>query len=46
MVRPGDQLEIQIEFIKARRNIVKVQGTIRVGDDVVSEAELTFGYSS
>lgn len=44
MVRPGDQLRIEIVFLKARRTLAKVQGAVYVGDDVASEAELTFGF--
>jgi len=45
MVRPGDQLRIEINFVKARRSIAKVKGTAFVEDDVASEADLTFGFS-
>ena len=45
MVRPGDQLRIEIDFIKARRTLARVQGKVYIGEDVASEAELTFGFS-
>lgn len=44
MVRPGDQLRIEITFLKARRTIAKVEGKAFVDGQAVSEAELTFGF--
>ena len=41
-VRPGDQLIIEIEMGKMRGKIGKAQGTCKVADDVVSEAEVMF----
>jgi UDP-3-O-[3-hydroxymyristoyl] N-acetylglucosamine deacetylase/3-hydroxyacyl-[acyl-carrier-protein] dehydratase len=41
-VRPGDQLVIEIQMGKMRGKIGKAQGTCKVGDEVVSEAEVMF----
>lgn len=41
-VRPGDQLLIEVEMGKARGKIGKARGVCKVGDDVVSEAEVMF----
>lgn len=45
MVRPGDRLRIEVDFVKSRRSIVKIEGKAFVDELVVSEAELTFGYT-
>lgn len=39
-VEPGDQLVMDIELDRVRAGIYKFKGVIRVGDDVVCEAEL------
>lgn len=41
-VMPGDVLLIDIELTKARGKIGKAKAECRVGDEVVSEAEVTF----
>ena len=46
MVVPGDQLRIKIETTRMRARMATVQGKAYVGDDLVSEAELTFGYGA
>ena len=46
MVTPGDQLRIEIEPIRIRSRMATVQGKAYVDGDVVSEAELTFGYGA
>lgn len=40
-VKPGDQLRMHVEKIKARRNIYVFKGVAMVDDAVVSEAEFT-----
>lgn len=40
-VKPGDQLQMHVEKIKARRNIFIFKGTAMVDGQVASEAELT-----
>lgn len=40
-VRPGDQLKMHLEKVKAHRNIFVFKGVSKVDDQVVSEAELT-----
>lgn len=44
VVRPGDQLRIEVEFQRARLNMTRMHGKIFVGDELVSEADLMFGY--
>lgn len=40
-VKPGDQLKMHVEKIKARRNIFVFRGETKVDGQVVSEAEFT-----
>ena len=40
-VKPGDQLRMHVEKIKARRNIFVFKGTAMVDGQIASEAELT-----
>lgn len=42
VVKPGDQLIMEIVLIKQRLNLAKVQATARVDGDIVSEGELMF----
>ena len=41
-VRPGDTLVINVELLKSRGKIGKAKGTCYVGEEIVSEAEVTF----
>jgi UDP-3-O-[3-hydroxymyristoyl] N-acetylglucosamine deacetylase/3-hydroxyacyl-[acyl-carrier-protein] dehydratase len=41
-VKPGDALIIDIELTKARGKIGKARGVCKVGNEIVSEAEVTF----
>lgn len=41
-VRPGDQIEIDVEMTKFRGKIGKAKGCCRVAGEAVSEAEVTF----
>jgi UDP-3-O-[3-hydroxymyristoyl] N-acetylglucosamine deacetylase / 3-hydroxyacyl-[acyl-carrier-protein] dehydratase len=41
-VRPGDQLNIEVELTKSRGKIGKARGVCKVDGDVVSEAEVAF----
>ena len=41
-VRPGDVLTIEVEMTKSRGKIGKAKGRCLVGDEVVSEADVTF----
>ncbi|MDP9291425.1 MAG: bifunctional UDP-3-O-[3-hydroxymyristoyl] N-acetylglucosamine deacetylase/3-hydroxyacyl-ACP dehydratase [Verrucomicrobiota bacterium] len=45
-VFPGDTLFIHVEVTKARRNIAKATGRCVVNNEVVSEAEMMFGFVS
>lgn len=40
-VKPGDQLKMHVEKIKARRNVFVFRGETKVDGQVVSEAEFT-----
>ena len=44
VVRPGDQLRIEVVFGKSRMGVLKVHGKISVGHELASEADLMFGY--
>jgi UDP-3-O-[3-hydroxymyristoyl] N-acetylglucosamine deacetylase/3-hydroxyacyl-[acyl-carrier-protein] dehydratase len=41
-VMPGDSLVIEVEMTRMRSSIGKAKGVCKVGDEVVSEAEITF----
>jgi len=41
-VVPGDTLVIEAELTKARGKIGKARGVCKVGNEIVSEAEVTF----
>lgn len=41
-VLPGDTLIIEVELMKSRGKICRAKGVCKVGDDLVSEAEVTF----
>lgn len=43
---PGDQLRIEVKFVRARLGMCRVHGTIHVGEELASEADLMFGYRS
>ncbi len=44
IVRPGDQIRIEVVFQRARLGMSKMQGRVFVGDELASEAEIMFGY--
>lgn len=46
MVVPGDQLRFEVVPVRMRSRMATVHGKAYVGDDLVSEGELTFGYGS
>lgn len=39
-VTPGDQLRLEVEVLRRRRNICRVAGRAYVGDNLVAEAEM------
>lgn len=39
-VLPGDQIILEVEFLKERRGIARFKGTARVDDEVACEAEM------
>lgn len=41
---PGDQLRIEVNFVKARLKMIRLRGTVTVEGDLASEAELMFAY--
>jgi len=43
-VLPGDTLFIQVEVTKSKRNIAKAKGRCFVNEEVVSEADMMFGF--
>jgi beta-hydroxyacyl-ACP dehydratase FabZ len=44
IVRPGDQLKIEVVFQRARMGMCKLHGKVMVGEEVASEADIMFGY--
>jgi 3-hydroxyacyl-[acyl-carrier-protein] dehydratase len=44
VLRPGDQLRIEVTFVRARLGMTRMHGKITVGDDLASEADIMFGY--
>jgi beta-hydroxyacyl-ACP dehydratase FabZ len=44
IVRPGDQLRLEITFLKARANFASVAGKITVDGQLATEAELMFSF--
>jgi beta-hydroxyacyl-ACP dehydratase FabZ len=46
VVRPGDQLRIEVVFTRARLGMSKLHGRIHVGEDLASEADVMFAYQS
>jgi 3-hydroxyacyl-[acyl-carrier-protein] dehydratase len=43
-VLPGDVLRLEVDFVKAKLNIVKMRGIAKVGEDLVAEADLMFAF--
>lgn len=39
-VRPGDQMELEVEIIQTRSNVFKMRGVSRVGGEVVAEGTM------
>lgn len=46
VVRPGDQLFIEIKLLRMRLGMARVHGLATVGGEVASEADLMFGYAN
>ena len=46
VVKPGDQLIIEVEIVRMRSRMAVVKAKAFVGDNLVSEAELSFGYGA
>lgn len=40
VVKPGDQMRLEVEIVTIRSKVVKFQGKAFVGNDLVSEAEM------
>ncbi|MCX7008038.1 MAG: 3-hydroxyacyl-[acyl-carrier-protein] dehydratase FabZ, partial [Kiritimatiellaeota bacterium] len=43
IVRPGDQLRMEVTILKARLGMYKVKGVATVDGEPASEAEMMFG---
>jgi len=41
-VLPGDVLRIEVELVKVKMSIIQTRGVAKVGNDVVTEAEMMF----
>lgn len=46
MVRPGDQLRLEVEVLSSRRLFNKIKGVATVDGEVVAEAEILFVFES
>jgi 3-hydroxyacyl-[acyl-carrier-protein] dehydratase len=46
IVKPGDQLRIEVNVLKVRMGMARVHGKVLVDDALASEADLMFGYSA
>ena len=42
LVVPGDQLILDVTFLKNRAKVIRLKGVARVGDEVAAEAEMMF----
>ncbi len=40
----GDQLRMEVDFLRSRMSMAKVHGKIHVGDELACEADLMFAY--
>ena len=43
-VLPGDTLRIEIDLLQTKLSVMKVHGVAKVGEDVVTEADLMFAF--
>lgn len=43
-VVPGDVLRLEVDFVKAKLNVVKMRGIAKVGDELAAEADLMFAF--
>ncbi|HMP73400.1 MAG TPA: 3-hydroxyacyl-ACP dehydratase FabZ [Kiritimatiellia bacterium] len=43
-VRPGDQMRIEVSFLRLRLKVSRMKGVITVDGEIASEAELMFTY--
>ncbi len=43
IIRPGDQMRIEVEIQKIRGGFCRVSGTVHVDGELASHAEMTFG---
>ena len=46
ILRPGDQMRIEVDFLKVKLGMAKVHAEVLVDDELASEADLMFGYGS
>jgi len=44
MVRPGDVMKIEVNFLRARLKMARVKGVVTVDGEIASEAEMMFTY--
>jgi 3-hydroxyacyl-[acyl-carrier-protein] dehydratase len=43
IVRPGDEMILEVSLVQERGRVVKIEGTARVGDEVACEATILAG---
>lgn len=46
MVKPGDQLRMEVEAVRVRTRMTTIHGKAYVGDELACEADLMFGYGA
>lgn len=46
VVRPGDQLRLEVEALRAGSKVWKLRGVAKVGDDVAAEGELLASFAA
>ena len=44
LLRPGDQLRIEVQFLKLKMGMAKVHGKVLVDGELASEADMMFTY--
>ncbi|MBL7071073.1 MAG: 3-hydroxyacyl-ACP dehydratase FabZ [Candidatus Omnitrophica bacterium] len=43
---PGDELRLEAEIVKMRTRLTKVHSAVKLGDEVICEADFMFGFGS
>jgi len=43
-VIPGDELRLEVEFVKTKKRLAFLHGTAKLGEEMAAEADLIFGF--